>query len=96
MANRIVSWLKETLDAIDGDERFLMTLGAGMVHTSLLLMGAIDMLTFRDLTLGTVGIFIGGSSYTTGVQIRQDAQVRITRITEDPEGTPPGEDRYKL
>lgn len=51
---------KSILDAIEGDERFLMTLGAGMVNTMLLMLGFIDQGTYAMLTGGTVVAFIGG------------------------------------
>lgn len=68
----MISFLKESLDSIDGDERFVMTLGAGVINTLLLCFGFIDPPIYRDLTLGTVAAFIASSAYTTGVQIKQD------------------------
>lgn len=56
----IASKLKELLDAIDGDERFLMTVGAGIVNTALLIGAFIDQGTYAMLTGGTVVAFIGG------------------------------------
>lgn len=53
-------WIKSLLDAIDGDERFLMTLGAGAVNTCLLIGGFIDQGTYAMLTGGTVVAYIGG------------------------------------
>lgn len=71
--------IKDALDAIEGDERFIMTLGAGVVNTALLLAGYIDPITYRDLTVATVAVFIGGSSYTSAVAYRENARVNISR-----------------
>ena len=56
-------YLKAWLDAIDGDERFVMTVGAGLIHTFLLLVGAIDQGTYAMLTGGTIVAYIGGKTY---------------------------------
>jgi hypothetical protein len=77
----IVNWLKKLLDTIDGDERFIMTLGSGMVNTLLVHQQIISDLIYRDIILGTVGVFILGSAYTAGVQIKQEAQVELAEAT---------------
>ena len=51
------------LEAIDGDERFLLTLGAGVINSLLLVFGFLDMGTYAMLTGGTVGAFIVGVAY---------------------------------
>lgn len=86
MARSIASWLKEMLDSIDGDERFLMTLGAGMVNAALRVGDFISGEIYRDLTLGTVAVFITGSAYTTAVQMKQKANMAIAESTGDAPG----------
>lgn len=52
--------IRAYLDAIEGDERFLMTVGAGIVDSLLLIFHYIDQGTYAMLTGGTVAAFIGG------------------------------------
>lgn len=63
-------YLKAWLDAIDGDERFLMTIGAGVVNTLLLVLGLLDQSNYVLLTTSTVGMYIAGKTYENvkGVQ----------------------------
>jgi hypothetical protein len=70
----MIDALRRILAAIDGDERFVMTLGAGVVNTALVATGVIDPTIYRDLTLGTVAVFIGASAYSAGVESRAQAQ----------------------
>jgi hypothetical protein len=54
--------LEQWRDALGG-RRFWMTVGAGLVNTFLLWHGKIDMAIYRDLTLGTVAVYIAGATY---------------------------------
>lgn len=46
-----------------GGRRFLLTVGAGIVHTGLLVLGFIDQSTFKELTIATTAVYIAGSTY---------------------------------
>ena len=46
-----------------GGRRFLLTLGAGVVDTLLLVGGYLDQATYATLTLATVGAYIGSSTF---------------------------------
>lgn len=58
-----VSKLKKILDAISGDEKFLMTLGAGVVNTALLIAGFLSQENYVTLTQWTVCVYIAGKTY---------------------------------
>ena len=60
MMKNAPAYLKAWLDAIDGDEKFLMTLGAGIVNSFLLMMGVLDQSNYVILTTSTVGMYIAG------------------------------------
>lgn len=45
-----------------GGRRFLMTVGAGVVDSLLLIGHFIDQGTYATLTLATVGVYIGAST----------------------------------
>lgn len=55
--------LRAALDAISGDEKFLMTLGAGIVNTALLVLGYLDQPNYVSLTQWTVCVYIAGKTY---------------------------------
>lgn len=57
--------IKSYMDAIDGDEKFVITLGAGIVNTLLLIFAFLDMATYATLTTITVGAFIAGDVMST-------------------------------
>jgi hypothetical protein len=52
--------IKRWLDCIAGDEKFVMTLGAGVVNTLLLVLSYLDQGNYVILTLGTVAAYITG------------------------------------
>lgn len=45
-----------------GGRRFLLTVGAGIVHTLLLVCGILSEPSYVQLTLATVGIYISAST----------------------------------
>lgn len=49
--------------AAAGGRRFLMTIGAGVVHTGLRIGDVISQEIYRDLTLATVAVYISASTY---------------------------------
>lgn len=55
--------IKSFLDAISGDEKFLMTLGAGVVNTCLLILGLLGQESYVSLTQWTVCVYIAGKTY---------------------------------
>lgn len=53
-----------------GGQRFFMAMGAGIVNTSLVWFGHIPPDIYRDLTIATVGVFIGAATYQTVADMR--------------------------
>lgn len=45
-----------------GGRRFLLTVGSGLVNTLLLWFEKIDRITFRDLIVSTVGVYIAANT----------------------------------
>lgn len=68
--------IKSYLDAIAGDEKFLLTLGAGIIDAALLMLGFLDQGNYVILTMGTVGVYIGAKAYEE-VKTTQSAE-RVT------------------
>lgn len=62
MTKSAVEGARAWLNVAHGYERFLMTAGAGLVNTGLLIAGLIDQDTYAMLTAGTVAAFITGST----------------------------------
>lgn len=54
-------WIRDLLDAFGG-RRFVLTMGAGVVHTGLRIADLISQEIYRDLTIATVGVYIGAST----------------------------------
>lgn len=52
------SWIESA-----GGRRFLLTVGAGIVDTLLLVFGFLSEASYVQLTLGTVAVFIAGTSW---------------------------------
>lgn len=55
--------MKEHIDAALEDRRFVMTIGAGVVDTLLVLLGTITNEQYVVLTLGTVGAYITAATW---------------------------------
>lgn len=55
------AYVRSWLEAVDGDEKFVLTMGAGVINTCLLLLHFIDQGTYATLTISTVAAFIGGN-----------------------------------
>jgi hypothetical protein len=53
------------VDIIDdlGGRRFFMAMGCGIVNTVLVWFGKLDATTYRDVLLGTVGVYIVSNTY---------------------------------
>lgn len=79
----MINKVRSLLSAIDGDERFVVTVGAGLVNTALVCLGYIDPTIYRDLTLGTVAVFIGASAYSSTVETRAEAAVKVAKEQDD-------------
>lgn len=58
-----------------GGRRFLLTVGAGIVTAILAWHGKITPEIYRDVVLGTVGIYIAGSTFQKNTQIKADVEV---------------------
>jgi hypothetical protein len=54
--------LRDLISAAGG-RRFLMTVGAGIVNSFLVMHGDISMEIYRDLTLGTVAAYIVANTW---------------------------------
>lgn len=65
---RLTDW-REAL----GGRRFLLTLGAGIVNTALLVTAFITENVYAQLTFATVAVYIAGRAYT---EVRTNAQVK--------------------
>lgn len=46
-----------------GGRRFVMTIGCGAVCTLLLVFDKLDAITFRDIIIATVAVYIAGNTY---------------------------------
>jgi hypothetical protein len=55
-----------------GGRRFIMTMGAGMVHTALLVLKFLDQQTYMTLTISTVAVYIGANT-TQKIKAGHDA-----------------------
>jgi len=75
--------IKSYLDSIAGDEKFLLTLGAGIVDSILLMFGFLDQGNYVVLTMGTVGVYIGAKAYEE-VKTTQSAE-RVTIASGEPQ-----------
>lgn len=71
MFSRLINtlWVHVTPENINraisvlGGRRFLLSLGSGIVTTLLVWYGKIDGNIYRDVVLGTVGIYIAGNTF---------------------------------
>jgi hypothetical protein len=54
--------IKAYLDAIDGDEKFIMTMGAGIVNTILFALGILSENGYLMILSGTVFMYIAGKT----------------------------------
>lgn len=77
------AYLKSWLDAIDGDEKFVMTIGAGMVNTVLLCFAFISADIYLALTTGTVIAYITGKTIENVKANRSAADVQIAATRSD-------------
>lgn len=59
----LAAGLRLWLEAISGDEKFLMTLGAGVINTALLVLGYLSQENYVTLTQWTVCVYIAGKTY---------------------------------
>jgi hypothetical protein len=66
---RLTEW-REAL----GGRRFLITVGAGVVNTALLIGAFITENVYAQLTFATVAVYIAGRAYT---EVKTNAQVKI-------------------
>lgn len=71
MITRLLQWIKSvlTLDnirkiiSVVGGRRFFATIGAGVVTSFLVWHGKITPEIYRDVVLGTVGLYIAGNTF---------------------------------
>lgn len=82
----IPGYMKALLDAIAGDERFVMTVATHFVSTLVLVTGHISEGSYITLMLATVAMYIGGKvteSVSTTRSVTQVEQARsAARIAE--------------
>ncbi len=87
MTYRCPAFIKATLDAIEGDERFVMCVGAGFVDSLLLIGGFLTGNEYVTLTLATVAVYIGAKG---AVEIATtNAEARTAMAQAAPNSTPP-------
>lgn len=55
-------YMRKWLEAVDGDEKFVLTIGSGIVTTLLLIFHCIHEDTFMTLIISTVATYIGGAA----------------------------------
>ena len=55
-----------------GGRRFIMTMGAGMVHGVMLVLGYMNEQTYMTLTISTVAVYIGANT-TQKIKAGHDA-----------------------
>lgn len=53
-------YLKAWLDAVDGDEKFVMTVGAGLVNAVFFALGLLSENGYLAILASTVGMYIAG------------------------------------
>lgn len=68
---QILDYLRKIVSSLGG-RKFLLALGCGVVTTVLIWNGKITPEIYRDVVLGTVGIYIAGNAY----------QKKITQVKE--------------
>lgn len=70
MLAKAINWVWITLTpeniqrwlAATGGRRFLLSLGAGVISSILVWYGKIDGSIYRDVVIGTVGLYIAGNT----------------------------------
>lgn len=67
---RCLEFLRRTVAALGG-RRFLLALGAGGITSALVWYGKIDGVIYRDVILGTVGIYIAGNTYQKATELKK-------------------------
>jgi predicted small integral membrane protein len=82
MEYRCPKFLKETLDALSGDEVFVAVIGCGFINALLLWFGKLDQNIYQVITLGTVGAWIVAKSANTIAQTNADARVAQVSSTK--------------
>ncbi len=70
-------WIKDFMDALGG-RRFFLVLCAGAVDTGLLIAHLLSQEIYRDLTLATVGVYIGASTTQYVMAKRVDGSTSYT------------------
>lgn len=72
--------LRDWLSSLGG-RRFLLSLGAGVATTVLSWYAKITPEIYRDVVLGTVGMYIGGSTFQKVKQTGGETVVQVAEIT---------------
>jgi hypothetical protein len=80
---RCASELKAWLDAIAGDEKFIMVAGAGFVNALLLWFNKIDQGNYVTLTTVTIGAYLTGKAVESVVSTNADARVAVAETKKD-------------
>lgn len=81
MPSPITTWFKERVTPENlsqwltslGGRRFLLTVGAGVVTATLAWYGKITPEIYRDVIIGTVGLFIAGTTIQKNTIIKANA-----------------------
>lgn len=75
--------LKAWLDAITGDEKFVLVLGCGVVNSILLWFGKLDQTSYVTLTTLTIGAYLTGKAVETVNEKNNDAKVQIAQAQSE-------------
>lgn len=75
MRQSCAAYLKEWLDAIDGDEKFVMTVGAGVVNAIFLACGILSETGYLTILGSTIFAYITGKV----VEDRHSEQMEVAR-----------------
>lgn len=82
MAYRCPAFLKETLDALAGDEVFVVVVGCGFMNAMLLWYGKLDANIYQVITLGTVGAYIVAKSANNIAATNAEARTAVAAASK--------------
>jgi hypothetical protein len=85
--------LKEWLDAITGDEKFILVVGCGFVDTVLVWFGKIDQNNYVTLTALTIGAYLTGKAVEGIASTNADARVAVAKTEAMAAVSPPADPR---
>lgn len=85
--------LKEWLDAISGDEKFLLVVGCGGMSSLHLALHQITESTWLAVVTLTVGAYLGGKAVESAMTTNADARVAVAKTEAMAAVSPPTDPR---